>query len=92
MIMLNDSLLVKEVVKETQVNGIIMKADDDNQYMFVKVIDSNDDFKKKIGDENVYNNVFIIRRVAKLPFLLDKYIINTKDIIGYMSEDEFNKI
>lgn len=93
--MLNDNLIVKEVQKETTSNGLIMKYDDDNPYMFVKLAkDLPEEYANEIGVElyELPDTIFVIKRVAKIPFMNDFYIVSKKDVIAYMSKKEFEEV
>lgn len=92
---LNDNLLVKELQKNLTNDGILIKYDDSNPYMFVKLMyDLPNTFAEELGVEayELPNLVFMIKRVAKIPVINDCFAISKKDIICFMTRKEFDEL
>ena len=73
-------------------DGIMIKYDDSNQYMFVKLVyDLPKDYADELGVEvyELSDLVFVIKRVAKVPFINDYYVVDRKDVVCYMTTKEF---
>lgn len=92
---LNSNLIVKEIQAEVDKNGLIMKYDDANQYMFVKLVyDVPESLAVELGIETykLAEAIFVIKRCAKIEFLDGCYIIDRKDLVAYLDKDEFKNI
>lgn len=86
----NGNILVKEIIDDIKVNGVMTSYDVDNPYMFCEII--------KISDEAVENllcdanDILVIKRHAKEEFVSGLYFIHWKDVRCAMSSDEYNKM
>lgn len=92
--MLGENILVKEApVKDFKQDGIVVSRDDDDSYMFVDIISANSStFNSLFSFGFVEGDYLVIKRVAKIPFIGDTYIISLKDVLGIMPLDEYNNL
>lgn len=92
MIVTQDNLLIEEIQCDLKTSdGLIQKYDDSSNFIFANILEVGEDINNKIVYQDK-NNVLILRRISKVPFLDGQYFINEKDILGIMSKDEFEKI
>lgn len=91
MVVLGKRLLVKELIKDIKINGLIQKYDDSSDFMFVQVIEIGEGLQDKPEYQNIENLVLVLKRIAKIPFI-ESYFINEEDILAVMSKDEFEEL
>lgn len=94
MYMAEENILVEEMPsKDYSVNGIKVVHDEDDTFMFVKLISVNPKDLNKLESLGYSNSdVLVIKRIAKIPFVGEKYIVSTKDILGGMTIDEYENL
>ena len=98
MYLINDNILVTELKKDTEVEGIVMMQDTaSSPYMFCKVVEISKEARDAIYPDNylerdVEDSILVIRRTAKESFVNNKFFISWKDVRGFMSTEEFNKL
>lgn len=92
--MLGENILVKEApVKDFKQDGIVVSRDEDDTYMFVEVVSINNETLNQLLKFNyVEGDYLVIKRVAKISFIGDTYIISLKDVLGIMSLEEYDKL
>ena len=94
MYMAEESILVEEVpFKDYTADGIKVAHDDDDSFMFVKLLSANKkDLDKLYSFGYSLDDILIIRRIAKIPFVGDKYIVSIKDILGGLTTEEYDNL
>lgn len=90
--LLKDYILIEELKDDMIQDGITLKYDDNNPYMFSRILEASD----KAGDElfkydGLNKLVLLTKRISKLP-LYENYIISLEDVIGLYTIDEYNKL
>lgn len=92
--MLGENILVKEApAKDFKQDGIVVSRDDDDTYMFVEILSINENtFNNLLSFGFVEGDYLVIKRVAKIPFIGDTYIISLKDVLGIMPLDEYDNL
>lgn len=92
MVVTQNNLLVQEIISDLKTSdGLIQKYDDSSNFIFANIIEVGEYLDNKTLYQNK-DNVLILRRISKIPFLDGKYFIDEKDILGVMSKEEFEKI
>ena len=85
-----NNILVEELRDNLVLDGVLIKYDDSNQYMFAKIINLPEKLISEL-DLNVAD-IIIINRVTKLPFIDGNYFINSNNIIASLTKEEYNKL
>lgn len=83
----NDNILVSEATDDLLVNGVVARYDSDNPYMFCKVENMSDEI-----DEDIQDKILIIKRYAKEEYLPGYYFVSLKDVRGYLTQEDYNKL
>lgn len=92
MIMLKDYILIDELKDDIIKDGITIKYDDNNQYMFSTIIDISPEASGKLSIYyNIEDMILLTKRIAKLPFM-ENYIISFEDVIGIYTKEEYEKL
>ena len=101
---IRDNILVKEIVKDSKAGNLIINQDESSSYMFVKVEDISYealfDLNDAINDTldnlecDLLNGKYllVISRIAKFPFVQDKFFISVKDIRAIIDKKEFEEL
>lgn len=91
--LINDNILVTELNKDAKMGDIIYTQDSSSPYMFCKINEiSKEALREVFCGENPDDFVLIIRRTAKEPFANGMFFISSKDVRGYMTQEEFEKL
>lgn len=91
MVVLKNGLIVKELIKDIIIDGLIQKYDDSSDFMFVKIIQIGEELIKKPEYQNTKDLVLMLRRINKVPTPFG-YYINESDVLAVLTDDEFNQI
>lgn len=85
-------ILVNELKDDIIVDGILTKYDDNNNFMFVEVIQASNNAYSEISQYTDPDNVvLVISRIAKTPFLTN-YVITLDDVLMLLTKEEYNKL
>lgn len=94
--LINDNILVTEVYKDAKMGELIVSQDSSSPYMFCKIDaisqQACEEVFGKAGSLNIKEVVLIIRRTAKEPFANGTFFISSKDVRGFMSDEEFENL
>ena len=85
MTLLGDNLLVSELQDDLLFNGTVVRYDQDNPYMFCKILNMSEEASKLFNLEDVV----VIKRYAKEEYLPGTYFISFKDVRGTLSMKEY---
>lgn len=92
MLVTQNNLLVKEIVCDLKTSdGLVQKYDDTSNFIFANIIEVGEFLDCKTLYQN-RDNVLVLKRISKIPFLDGQYFIDEKDILGVMSKEEFEKL
>lgn len=86
--LLGDNILVSELQDDLLYNGTVVRYDQDNPYMFCKILCLSD----TASDIFSLEDVIIIKRYAKEEYLPGTYFISLKDVRGTLSYGEYLKL
>lgn len=90
----HDNILVTELHKDSKAGALIVNQDESSAYIFVKIEGAS---KESIESLNLDLNklddtILIINRVAKIPFIQNKFFVSYKDVIAIIDKDYFERI
>ena len=92
MIVTKNNLLVKEIKFDIKTSdGLIQKYDDCSDFIFTEIIEIGKDIQNKVEYQDK-NNILVLNRINKRPYLDGQYFINENDILAIITTDELNKI
>lgn len=89
----HDNILVKEIVKDSKAGVLTVRQDESSAYMYFEVLEMSEGAKFDLDlydedDKTDYSNVVLItHRVAKVPFIDNKYFIDAKDVIAVVDKE-----
>lgn len=88
----HDNILVHEVVKDSKAGVLIVSQDESSSYMFVKIEEISEEAVKAL-DLNPSDDIYlVINRVAKIPFIQNKFFISYKDVVAVIDKEYFEEI
>ena len=92
MIVTKNNLLVREIKFDIKTSdGLIQKYDDSSDFIFTEIIEVGKDIQNKVEYQDK-NNILILNRINKRPYLDGQYLINENYILAIITKDELNKI
>lgn len=86
----NGNILVKELIDDIKVNGVMTSYDVDNPYMFCDVIKISNEAAENLSCD--INDILVIKRHAKEEFVSGLYFIHWKDVRCALSKEEYSKM
>lgn len=100
----HDNILVKEIVKDSNAGVLKVMQDESSAYMYFEVLDMSfgaacdldlldyNEEKEENYIKDTSNIILITHRVAKIPFIDNKYFIDAKDVIAVVDKEFMEEI
>lgn len=86
----HDNILVKEIKRDSKAGALIVNQDESSAYMFCGIIAISAEAERILQPTS--NNLLVVRRTAKLPYIQNEFFISYKDVVAVIDLDYMEEI